>query len=107
MIPIPKETGYGWQPSSQQGDPVKTSIQGQLDFIKSRKDADPRFRSIVRLLKKSRNEQELSQLRSFAIELIVSHCFDRDGAAPSLESGLQRFFLFVAQTGLTGPDHFS
>ena len=106
VIPIPSEPGYGWQPSSQRGDPVKTNIQGQLDFIKNRRDADTRFRSLVRLLKKWRNERELDQFRSFSIELIVAHLFDRDGAAESLESGLQRFFLYVAQSGLKEPISF-
>lgn len=106
VIPIPKQEGYGWQPSSQRGHPVKTSIQGQLDFIKSRRDADPRFKTIVRLLKKWRNEKELGRFRSFTIELVAAHLYDRDGAAKSLEDGLQRFFLFVAQTGLTKPITF-
>jgi hypothetical protein len=106
VIPIPKQDGYGWQPSSQRGHPVKTSVQGQLDFIKGRRDADSRFKTIVRLLKKWRNENELDRFRSFTIELIVAHLYDRDGAATSLEDGLQRFFLFVAQTGLTKPITF-
>lgn len=106
VIPIPEEPGYGWQPSSQQGDPVKTCIQGQLEFIKSRRDADPRFKTLVRLLKKWRNVQELSKLRSFTIELLIAHLYDGDGAATSLESGLQRFFLYVAQSGLEEPITF-
>ncbi len=100
IIPIPGASGYGWQPSSQNGKSVKTSVQGQLDFIKSRRDADPRFKTIVRLLKHWRNEQELEKLRSFVIELIVAYLYDRDGTAVSLESGLQRFFLYVAQSEL-------
>lgn len=108
VIPISEEPGYGWQPSSQNGDPVKTCIQGQLDFIKKRKDADSRFRTLVRLLKKWRNEQELDKLRSFMIELILAYIYDRDGAATSLESGLQRFFLHIAQdklkTSITFPE---
>lgn len=106
VIPIPDEAGFGWQPSSMNGDPIKTNIQGQLDFIKIRKDADARFRTLVRLLKRWRNEQELDKLRSFAIELILAHVYDRDGVAPSLESGLQRFFLYVAQSGLKEPISF-
>jgi Nrap protein PAP/OAS1-like domain 5 len=103
VIPIPNEPDYGWQPSSQQGDPIKTSIQKQLSFIKKRCDADGRYRTLVRLLKKWRNEQELDNLRSFMIELVVAHVYDRDGVATSLESGLQRFFLYIAQSGLKDP----
>ena len=106
VIPIKAEPGFGWQPSSQNGDSIKTNIKAQLDFIASRKKADPRFRDLVRLLKKWRNEQELEKVRSFAIELIVSHIFDNDGAMDSLESGLQRFFLYVAQSELRTPIAF-
>jgi tRNA nucleotidyltransferase (CCA-adding enzyme) len=101
VVPIPSQPGFGWQLSSQQGAPIKTNIQGQLEFIAKRKKADPRFKTIVRLLKHWRNENEIDALRSFAIELIVSHLYDVHGAAPSLEVGLQRFFLYVAQSGLS------
>lgn len=101
VIPIPSQPGFGWQPSSEQGAPIKTNIHGQLDFIAKRKKADPRFKTIVRLLKHWRNENEIDALRSFAIELIVAHLYDVHGAAVSLEAGLQRFFLYVAQSGLT------
>lgn len=106
VIPIDDEPGFAWQPSSQDGDPVKTHIQGQLDFISSRKKSDSRFRNIVRLLKRWRNEQELDKLRSFSIELIVAHLYDSGGVASSLESGLQRFFLYVAQSELKSPITF-
>ncbi len=107
VIPIKGEAGFGWQPSSNGGKSVKTNIQGQLDFIAARRKADPRFKSLVRLLKKWRNEQELDKLRSFTIELIISHLFDSHGAAMSLEAGLQRFFLFVAQSELRKPIFFA
>ncbi len=43
------------------------------------------------------------ELSSFAIELILAELQHRYGVAPSLEEGLQRFFLYVAQTGLLEP----
>ena len=106
VVPIASQPGYGWQPSSQGGEPIKTSIQGQLDFIKKRRDADPLFRTLVRLLKKWRNEQELDHLRSFVIELVAAHLLDQQGPAESLESGLQRFLLYVAQSNLKEPISF-
>jgi tRNA nucleotidyltransferase (CCA-adding enzyme) len=106
VIPIKGQPGYGWQPSSNGSVSVKTSVQGQLDFIKKRRDADPRFKSIVRMLKKWRNENELDRFRSFSIELIVAHLYDTQGSVTSLESGLQRFFLFVAQSKLKQPISF-
>jgi tRNA nucleotidyltransferase (CCA-adding enzyme) len=106
VIPILSEQGYGWQPSSQGAEAIKTSIQGQLEFIKRRKIADPRYRNIVRLLKKWRNENELENLRSFMIELILAQVLDAQGPAQSFESGIQRFFLYVAQSRLQSPISF-
>jgi tRNA nucleotidyltransferase (CCA-adding enzyme) len=42
----------------------------------------------------------LSGFAPFLIELIVAYLFDRDGTAKSLEEGLQRFYLYVAQSRL-------
>ncbi len=107
VIPIPAEPGFGWQPSSQGGNAVKTSIEGQLAFIKKRRKADDRFRTLVRMAKKWRNEIELDALRSFAIELILCHLNDSLGAPESLESGLSRFFRYIAQSGLKKPIYFA
>jgi len=98
IIPIANRSGYGWQPSAEGGEPIKTSVDGQLAFIKKRSDGDKSYRSLVRLLKKWRNEQGLDALRSFLIELLVAYLQDRDGPAPTLEEGLMRFFLYVAQS---------
>lgn len=85
---------------------MKTSVKGQLQFIKSRSDKDPRYRPLVRLLKCWRNHQEIDKLRSFTVELLLARLIDRDGPATGLEDGLQRFFLFVAQTALQTPVSF-
>ena len=54
----------------------------QLEFIRARKDAYANFAALVRLLKYWRNFHELDDsLRSFTIELIVSHLQDAQGAA--------------------------
>ena len=103
VIPIAGQPGYGWQPSSGQGEPVKTSVDGQLTFLKKRSDADPSYRAIVRLAKKWRNNKEIDPLRSFTIELLLAHIQDTQGTAPSLEEGIQRFFLYIAQSQLLQP----
>lgn len=101
ILPIEGPGDFGWQPSSQGQPPVKTSVTKQLEFIGTRKNAYLRFTALVRLLKHWRNQQELDEtLRSFTIELIVSHLQDVHGLPASLEQGLLRFFLYVAQTGL-------
>jgi hypothetical protein len=104
IIPIEGPGDYGWQPSSIADAPVKTSVSRQLEFVRNRKDAYLRFTALVRLLKHWRNHHELDDsLRSFMIELIVSHLQDEGGIPPSLEEGLLRFFLYVAQSQLREP----
>lgn len=108
LIAINGPGDYGWQPSSQGEDPVKTSVTKQLEFIRARKDGYANFTALVRLLKFWRNFQELDDnFRSFSIELIVSHLQDARGAPSSLEDGLMRFFLFVAQSELRTPIWFT
>ncbi|MBK8270705.1 MAG: hypothetical protein IPK83_21325 [Planctomycetes bacterium] len=81
LIPIEGDGDFGWQPSSQGDPPVKTSVTKQLDFIRSRKEAYPRFTALVRLLKYWRNFHDLDDcLRSFTIELLVCHLQDTQGA---------------------------
>lgn len=106
IVPIAKEPGYGWQPSSSGEDSVKTSVTGQLAFLKKCSDEDTRYRTLVRLVKRWRNHQELEALRSFAIELILAHLLEKEGQFSTLEDGLLRFFLFVAQSKLKEPISF-
>lgn len=103
VIPIDGPDDYGWQPSSRGELPLKTSITKQLEFIRARKEKHARFTSLVRLLKHWRNQHELDELRSFMIELIVSHLQDVYGRPASLEEGLLRFFLYLAQEELKLP----
>ena len=104
VLPIEGSGDYGLQPSSRGEPPVKTSVTGQLEFIRLRKDRYLRFTALVRLLKHWRNQKELDEtLRSFMIELIVSHLQDAEGVPASLEEGLLRFFLFIAQSRLRDP----
>jgi hypothetical protein len=107
ILPIDGPGDYGWQPSSRSEPPVKTSVTKQLEFIRARKNNYSRFTALVRLLKHWRNYHELDvTLRSFTIELIVCHLQDTQGPATSLEDGLLRFFLYVAQSELKEPIYF-
>jgi hypothetical protein len=104
LIAIDGPGDYGWQPSSQGDKPVKTSVTKQLEFIRTRKDGYANFTALVRLIKSWRNFQELDDsLRSFTIELILSHLQDTEGAPASLEAGVLRFFMYVAQSQLKTP----
>jgi hypothetical protein len=104
VIAIEGPGDYGWQPSSQGDKPVKTSVTKQLEFIRARKDGYANFAALVRMLKFWRNFHELDDsLRSFTIELILSHLQDTRGVPSSLEEGLLRFFLYVAESELKRP----
>jgi hypothetical protein len=103
VIPIDGPGDYGWQPSSRGEQRLKTSVKLQLEFIRARKEEYARFTSLVRLLKHWRNQHELDELRSYMIELIVSHLQDVGGPPTSLEDGLRRFFLYLAQSELREP----
>lgn len=104
VIAIDGPDDYGWQPSSQGDKPVKTSVTKQLEFIRARKEAYANFTALVRMLKFWRNFQELDDsLRSFTIELIVSHLQDAEGVSGSLEDSVLRFFRYVAQSALKSP----
>jgi hypothetical protein len=108
ILPIDGPGDYGWQPSSRGEPPVMTSVSKQLAFIRDRKEQEPRFTALVRLLKHWRNYQELDDtFRSFLIELIVCHLQDIEGPANSLEEGLLRFFLYIAQSELRLPISFA
>jgi hypothetical protein len=108
ILPIDGPGNYGWQPSSRGEAPVKTSVTKQLEFLRKRKNTYSRFTALARLLKHWRNHQELDDtLRSFLIELILCHLQDTQGHAGSLEDGLLRFFLYVAQSELRDKIYFA
>ena len=96
VIPTDAENDYGYQPSSQGGPLVLTSIPGQLAFINTHKAAYKDWTGVVRLLKRWRNQHDVP-LRSFAIELLVSYLQDTQGSPSSIEVGLSRFWLFAAR----------
>lgn len=104
LIAIEDETEEAWMVSSNGTREAKTSTPAHLSFVGDLAKADSRYRPLVRMSKTWRNEAELGhELSSFAIELILAHLQSEQGPAPSLEEGLQRFFLFVAQSELLVP----
>ncbi|MDA0173392.1 CBASS oligonucleotide cyclase [Solirubrobacter taibaiensis] len=104
LIAIEDELEEAYMVSSTGGRAGKTNVPGHLKFVGDLAKADGRYRPLVRMAKTWRNEAELGhELSSFAIELILAELQRRDGPAPSLELGLQRFFLYLAQTGLLEP----
>jgi hypothetical protein len=104
LIAIGGETEEAWMVSANGTREAKTSIPAHLSFVGDLAKDDRRYRPLVRMCKTWRNQAELGhELSSFAIELILAHLQFEEGGAPSLEEGLQRFFLFVAQSQLVVP----
>lgn len=73
-----------------------TSPKNQLKFISERKEANSNFSTIVRILKKWKNFQEI-KLSSFAIELIVAHLDLTEDVETTIEESLLRFYKFIGQ----------
>jgi tRNA nucleotidyltransferase (CCA-adding enzyme) len=104
LIAIEDEAEEAWMVASTGARAGKTSVPAHLKFVGDLAKADSRYRPLVRMAKTWRNEAELQhELSSFAIELILAEIQTEQGPAPSLEEGLQRFFLYIAQTGLKSP----
>lgn len=105
VIEIPGKDGHGYQFDTEGGKTL-TCAPCQIGFVKTRKDADSDYRTLVRLAKKWRNYQEVKALKSFHIELILAHLQDAHGPCESVEQRLRDFFLYIAQTGLRTPISF-
>jgi len=103
IVPVvedPAKPGYGWQFDPADGGKMQTCAPCQIEFVRNRKNRDGDFRTLVRLAKKWRNHAELKPLKSFAIELLMAHILDKEGAAGSIEERFRRFLLYVAQSEL-------
>lgn len=100
VIEDPSRPGYGWQYDIHDDTRMQTCAPCQIKFVRDRKSVDKDFRTLVRLAKKWRNRIELKPLKSFAIELIMAHLLDVNGADGSIESRFRAFFLYIAQSGL-------
>ncbi|MBL8275312.1 MAG: nucleotidyltransferase [Pelomonas sp.] len=100
VIEDPARPGYGWQFDIHDGTKMQTCAPCQLKFVQARKDKDADFRTLVRLAKKWRNRIELTQLKSFVIELIMAHVLAKNGTDGSIEKRFRDFLLYIAQSGL-------
>jgi hypothetical protein len=103
VVPIIEDENrpdYGWQYDLEDGSRVETSPPGQIRFIRTRKDRDKDFRTLVRFGKKWRNHAELKPLKSFTVELIMAYVLDTQGNDGTIETRFRRFLLYIAQSGL-------
>lgn len=103
VVPVIEDSmrpDYGWQFDLKNGSRVQTCAPCHIQFVKDRKQKDQHYRTLVRLAKKWRNHAELEPLKSFMIELIMAYLLDREGPEGAIETRLQRFLLYIAQSGL-------
>ncbi len=97
IVPVGKTNNpdYVAQPDID-GNVYYTSPTKQLEFIKQRKEANPNYTAIVRLIKKWRNFQDI-KLSSFAIELIVAHLDITAGVEIDISEAILRFFKLIGK----------
>lgn len=86
--------GYVFQPDSKTFKYYTTSIDKQLEFIRTRKSENSNYASIVRILKKWKSVQGIP-ISSFALELIVAYLDINKGVVTNIEEGLLRAWSFL------------
>lgn len=99
VIEVAGYPGYGYQ-FGLDGSVNMTCAPCQIQFVKSRKDTDSDYRTLVRMAKRWRNQAEIKPLKSFTIELIMAYLLDTRGKGDLLEKRFCDFLLYLAQTGL-------
>lgn len=102
VVPIKNPEKYVWQPQRGGGGKYITSVEKHLDFSLSKRQNNPSYTAIVRMLKHWKNYKELKPtdyeggISSFAIELIVAYLDENYGIETNIEEGVIRFFQFVS-----------
>lgn len=102
IVPVVEDgrrPNYGWQ-FGLDGSKTLTCAPCQIDFVRSRKDKDKDFRTLVRLGKRWRRHMELNALKGFTVELIAAYVLDKEGNVGTLEERFRRFLLYIAQSQL-------
>lgn len=96
---------YGNLVSQDDGSFLATCIPRHLEFIRKRKSThETNFAQVARLIKfwacKVKREKEGFRLKSFMIELILSHLSDQGLDFSDYPEALQHFFTHIARTDL-------
>ncbi len=102
---------------TRQGDRVLTSVTLHLRFMQVRRDAaGPHYRELIRLLKawirEAKRQDDQLRCKSFLIELIVAHLWDRGWngeplAVNDYPRAFEQVLSFIARTGLRQPIIFT
>ena len=103
VVPVLQDSSnadHGWQYDIQSGAKNLTCAPCHIQFVKTRKDKDKNFRTLVRLAKRWKHFHDIPGLKSFHIELILGHILDTDGPADSIEKRFREFLAYIARTKL-------
>jgi tRNA nucleotidyltransferase (CCA-adding enzyme) len=102
---------------TRQGDRVLTSVTLHLRFLQTRRDAaGPEYRELIRLLKawirEAKRVDDQLRCKSFLMELIVAHLWDRGWNSETLAVGnypraIEQVFSYIARTELRRPIVFA
>ena len=102
VVPIASPAKYVWQPQRGGGGKYITSVENHLDFSLAKRQINPSYTAIVRMLKYWKNYKELKPtdseggISSFSIELIVAYLDENQGVETNIEEAIIRFFQFVS-----------
>ncbi|ATM00811.1 nucleotidyltransferase [Aeromonas sp. CA23] len=104
VVPVLQDSSnadHGWQYDIQSGARNLTCAPCHIQFVKTRKDKDKHFRTLVRLAKRWKHFHNIPGLKSFHIELIFGHILDTDGPADNIEKRFREFLAYIASTKLS------
>ena len=86
------------------GEHVLTSIPLHLEFIRCRKDGEPHYAQVIRLVKwwarRQKAERSGFRCKSFLAELVCAKMADGGAAFADYPQALETFFAYVVRTGL-------
>jgi hypothetical protein len=107
-----EENDYGCLITKDTGERVRTSVPLHLEFIRTRKKAQPtHFAQMVRFVKwwaRRRKAADPSfRFKSFMAELVMAHLADGGLDCSNYPEALETFFAFLVQTQLKSPIAFS
>lgn len=104
VVPIITPQRYVWQPQRGGGGKYITSVENHLDFSLKKRQDNPSYTAIVRMLKHWKNYKELKPtdyeggISSFSIELIVAYLDEKQGIQTNIEEAIIRFFQFMSSS---------
>jgi|SRR5665213_1992799 len=102
----------GWLVEKFTGKKILTSIPKHLEFIRSRKEKQPKhFAQVIRLVKwwvkKQKEENQYFKFKSFLIELIVAKLADGGQDLSDYIKALEAIFAYIVKSGLSQTISFS